>query len=94
MQLKPEVLDIEIDGDFCGTIRALFIELALKVWNEEARFDGKRPWGNGGWKYDVYVALIAAGAVPGSLDEYDCVVECDREAIDRALTELIVKEMA
>jgi hypothetical protein len=91
MALSEDVLDLEIHGDFEGTLRNFFKELSLQVWVEGEGFSGKRPFGNSGWKFDVYAALIEAKIVPGKLDEYGHVEECDIQEIDRLITELIVE---
>ena len=93
MALAQEVLDLHIDGDFEGTLRDFFKELALRVWVEEEGFSGKRPFGNSGWKYDVYAELISAGVVDGKLDEFGDVVECDTKEIDRLIVELVVDHL-
>lgn len=50
-------------------IRDYLRELLTRVWEEGERFSGKRPFGNSGWEYELYAALIAAKAVVGELDE-------------------------
>jgi hypothetical protein len=30
----------------------------LTLWDEEDSFSGKRPFGNSGWKWDVYTAFL------------------------------------
>ena len=31
-------------------------------------FSGKRPYGNSGWKFEIYKTFIKAGLVPGKID--------------------------
>lgn len=52
-----------------STIRDYLKALLYTLWNEGEGFSGKRPFGNSGWEYDLYKALVAAKAVKGSLDE-------------------------
>lgn len=52
-----------------STIRDYLKTLLYMLWNEGEGFSGKRPFGNSGWEYDLYKALVAAEAVKGSLDE-------------------------
>jgi len=87
--LDKSVLDIQITGDFNGTLRDFFKELALRVWDEGEAFSGKRPFGNSGWQVDVYAALIKSGVVPGVLDEDGYVDDCDDREIDRLVCELV-----
>jgi hypothetical protein len=84
------VLALPVVGDFEGTVGEMFTELACKVWMEGEGFSGKRPWGNGGWKYSVYATLIEGGFIKGRLDEDGFVkwVEDTRE-VDKALVALV-----
>lgn len=68
-----QVLDLPLpDNDAnAETVRDYLVALLLEVWDQEQGFSGKRPFGNSGWQYEIYVPLIRAGLVPGSLDEYD-----------------------
>lgn len=50
------------------TILEFLKRLMLELWSEEDGFDGKRPFGNSGWTWSVYTALVKHGALPGSLD--------------------------
>jgi len=60
------------------TIGDYLITLLATVWEEEEGFSGKRPFGNSGWKFEVYVALIKAKVVEGVLDEDGCVDSMDK----------------
>lgn len=62
------------------TVRHYLVELLLTLWVEGEQFSGKRPFGNSGWEYDIYKALVSAGVVCGELDEYGDIVSLDREA--------------
>lgn len=64
------------------TIRDYLVKLMADVWRYRECFDGKRPFGNSGWQYDIYKALILANAVDGSLDEYGSVDEIDCDLAD------------
>ena len=62
------------------TVGEYLQELLLRVWEEQEGFSGKRPFGNSGWDYELAAALIKAGAIEGTLDEYgdvDGVDECE-----------------
>lgn len=65
-------LDIEIysnDLDQQITLREYFKKLLIQLWIDEECFDGKRPFGNSGWQYDVYSALISKGIIDGKFNE-------------------------
>lgn len=51
------------------TIGGYLIALLSAVWTKKEGFSGKRPFGNSGWEYDIYRALIVGGTVDGKLDE-------------------------
>ena len=71
------------------TIGEYFEKLLLTLWDEQEDFSGKRPFGNGGWEYDVYAALISAGVVDGSLDEEGYVADVTYSAANDIVCETI-----
>jgi hypothetical protein len=79
------------------TIRDYLKALIEGVWDLEERFSGKRPFGNGGWKYDLYDALAAGRAVAAVVHEFKdedgniCrEIECaDRLRADQLITKAI-----
>lgn len=76
-EISPEtarqVLDLALPDNDAGaaTIRDYLTRLLAEVWREEQGFSGKRPFGNSGWQYEVYVPMIRAGLVAGSITEWD-----------------------
>jgi hypothetical protein len=64
--------------------------LLLTLWDEEAGFSGKRPFGNSGWQYEIYTALISAKVVNGKLDEEGYVEDVDYNAADSVVREIII----
>ena len=61
-----------IVGDFLLGLLELILE-------QEECFDGKRPFGNSGWKVDLEQALMENGLLDGSeKSRSECVIECDR----------------
>lgn len=48
-----------------ATVGGYLQALLRQLWEKEDGFSGKRPFGNSGWPYDLYLPLIAAGAVKG-----------------------------
>lgn len=84
---SPEILDFLWRFDDAGglmTIREYLGKLLHTLWEEGEQFSGKRPFGNSGWEYDLYTALISAGAVAGVLDEDGCLEEIDGENKNKA----------
>lgn len=69
---NPTLLDFVANfGDAGGemSIREYLCVLLSKLWDKGETFSGKYPFGNSGWEYDLYAALIGAKAVAGELDE-------------------------
>jgi hypothetical protein len=59
------LLDCPMDPDNndaqASSLGEYLLELSRQVWIENEGFSGKRPFGNGGWEFDVYNAVAAAG---------------------------------
>jgi hypothetical protein len=70
-QTARHVLGLPMQENDSGasTIGGYLTKLLHLVWEDREGFDGKRPFGNSGWDGDVYLALIKAGLVAGSVDE-------------------------
>lgn len=86
-----EILDFEHTFEDCSAtcLREYFYALLETLWTEGEGFSGKRPFGNSGWEYDVYAALIGAGAIDGKLNEDGYVEECDRNEAASLVFKLI-----
>ncbi len=63
-------------------LRDILATLLAKVWIEDEGFDGKRPFGNSGWKNDIVAAMVKAGVLDGLLDEWGDLDEVDYDAAD------------
>lgn len=88
-------LDIEMQENDAGakTIREYLKALLIKLWEEGEGFSGKRPFGNSGWEFEIYKALVVAEAVDGEIcREYGDLISCDHtsanELIFKAIEEL------
>jgi hypothetical protein len=71
------------------TVREYLVALLARLWDQKEAFNGKRPFGNSGWEGDVYLALLQAGLIQGSVDEDGFIVECDDEGADVLVAEAI-----
>ena len=65
-----------LDVVFCSrdlyknlTVRDYLYTLLVTLWQQGEGFSGKRPFGNSGWDYDLYIPLIKAGFIPGEIDD-------------------------
>lgn len=92
--MADPVLDLPMqDNDAAAaTVRGYLTALLANVWDEEEGFDGKRPFGNSGWQFDLHLALIDAGLLEGVLDEDGYIESCDTEA-GRAMIAEAIKRM-
>lgn len=70
--MEPDTNDAE-----ANTIQEYLVTLLRVLWTDGEGFSGKRPLGNSGWRWDLYSALVRAGALPGKLDEDGSVEDCD-----------------
>lgn len=72
-----EILKLGMAENDAGaiTIREYLINLLRRVCVEQEGFSGKRPFGNSGWEFELYKALIIGGAMEGKMDSDDCDVK-------------------
>ena len=86
-----QVLDLPLPDNDSGanTVRGYLVALLAELWREEEMFSGKRPFGNGGWQYEVYVPMVRAGMVPGRFDEDDDLVDFDYKPADELIQQAI-----
>lgn len=74
------------------TLRDFLIGLAAQVWDQGEGFSGKRPFGDSGWDYCVYEALVKAGHLKGDVDDEGYVKDWDQaeghQMVLKALEEL------
>ncbi|CAO3404269.1 hypothetical protein [Azospirillum palustre] len=72
-----------------ATVRNYLKALLSGVWEKGESFDGKRPFGNSGWEYELYRPFVVAGLVPGDVGANAFGKEFDRDAADRIICEAI-----
>jgi hypothetical protein len=76
------ILDLPMgvnDAD-AATIREYMKTLLRKVIREGESFSGKRPFGNSGWKSEMFFPLVKAGVIDGALDEDGYLNGCNNAA--------------
>lgn len=68
---NKEMLDYNYKFPDCKakSLREYFHTLLYTLWCEGEEFSGKRPFGNSGWDYAIYSALVDMGAVAGEWDK-------------------------
>lgn len=62
-----------------ATVRDYLVALLTRLWDQEVDFSGKRPFGNSGWTYDLYGALVDGGLVAAADDDADCDLRCPQD---------------
>jgi len=79
-------------NDFCKKMRVsdYLKRLLCLVIDEVENFNGKRPFGNSGWLYDIYSDMIKLKLVDGKMDDHGYVEELDCKKADELLMELIM----
>lgn len=86
------ILDIEWYFDDLNetlTIREYFIRLLIELWNEGECFNGKRPFGNSGWDYQIYHALVKNGIIEGICDRDGFLEHFDQVKADELIKNAI-----
>lgn len=82
LPMQPNDADAKTIGDYLG-------RMLLKVWDDGECFSGKRPFGNSGWQYDLFIPLIRAGAVEGKLDSDGYIEDVQDAAAEKLIREAI-----
>lgn len=71
------------------TIKEYFIEILKRFWEEKEGFSGKRPFGNSGWDWDLFIPLIKAGLIKGELDEDGDIEDFDEKQANEIISNYI-----
>jgi len=77
------------DAD-ASTVGEYLSRLLSELWRYDEGFSGKRPFGNSGWKYDVYLALVQASLVTGVIED-GYLESVDSDAADNLIQEAIAR---
>jgi len=82
-------IPMQINDAKASTIKDYLKALLWALYNEGEGFSGKRPFGNSSWEFELYIALVKAGAVAGSLTEDGYLDEVDTREADKLIFEAI-----
>ena len=65
-----EILNLPMNENDAGagTIKDYLKALLSRIWEEGEGFSGKRPFGNSGWEFDLYFALVKGKACKGTIE--------------------------
>ena len=82
---------VTVTGDLGDQTLTDYLKSLLEtLWEEEEEFSGKRPFGNSGWKYDVFAGFVRAGLISGKISPEDgWVEECDTKTGDAIVLAVI-----
>jgi len=83
IKFRSDDLDKEV------TVKEYLKELLLKLWIEGENFNGKRPWGNSSWDWNVYKALIEKGVIEGRLDEDGYIEKLNEDEANKVIVNYI-----
>lgn len=75
------------------TLRQYFYDLMSTLWCEGEGFNGKRPFGNSGWDYEIYIPLVRAGLVKGRIDDDGYIAELDEAEANEFVLENILQPL-
>jgi hypothetical protein len=89
MDYPEHILGLKLGPNDAGakTIQEYFRMMMHKLWIEGESFSGKRPFGNSGWEWPVYRALLDAELIKGTEDDFDQIAAhaLVAEALERIL---------
>lgn len=71
------------------TIKDYLIDLLDSLWDEKECFNGKRPFGNSGWQFDIFAALVEADIINGKIDEDGNLEECNNDLGEQLISQAI-----
>lgn len=67
------------------TISEYLKTLLKTLWEEEEGFSGKRPFGNSGWKSDIFECLVKNSVIDGRLDSEGYIDRIDYDTGDKII---------
>lgn len=67
-----------------ATVKDYLKTLLTEMWVQEEGFSGKRPFGNSGWQWELYITLVQAGFVSGEISDEE-LIQFDEKAADDAI---------
>lgn len=82
-----EVLNAKMGANNAGaeTVKDYLKCLLKTLWGEGEGFSGKRPFGNSGWEYELYSALVVNGLCAGEVDEDGCFEWADKDVANKLI---------
>ncbi len=84
-----EILNLPVESDDvpAKSVREYLVALLQALWIQKGSFDGKRPFGNSSWEFDLYETL--SGLVPMTFDSDGYVEDIDSAKCDELIASAI-----
>lgn len=88
---SEQILDLPMEDNDAkaSTVKDYLIALLIRLIEENEGFDGKRPFGNSGWDWDLYAPLLTAGLVDGKFDTDGFIEDIDEKAAKKLILRAI-----
>jgi hypothetical protein len=85
------ILEIPMQQNDAGaeTIRGYLKALLIELWASGESFSGKRPFGNSGWEYSLYKAMVTAKVVEGEMYEDGCIDWVNKDDANKLIFQAI-----
>lgn len=82
-----QILRVEMGANDADavTVRDYLVALLRGVWLHREEFDGKRPFGNSGWQFELFTALGHVGLIDAEFDAEGFLDTVDDSAGDRLI---------
>ncbi|MEG1662568.1 MAG: hypothetical protein RR338_01135 [Clostridia bacterium] len=70
---NSEILELEVRSEDIGvvTIKQYFKQLLLTLFEDSECFSGERPFGNGGWEWEIRECLIENKVIGNRIVTYE-----------------------
>ena len=72
-----------------STVGQYLLKLAAVMWRDGECADGKRPFGNSGWEWEIFTSLAEAGLIESTRDRYGDMDITDRPAAEALVTQAL-----
>lgn len=89
---NKQILDLQFESrdlEQVITIREFFKKLLTTLFEQGETFNGKRPFGNSGWDWDLKICLCQNSIIEATYSEKYDDWDFDTEEVDNKILELI-----
>jgi len=86
MRIEEKILNLKTER---GTVREYLHSLVFDLWFDPDGFNGKRPFGSSGWQHNIYLPMVEAGIVEGTIDSDGYLDDFDEDAANDLIYETL-----